>query len=579
MRKTIILYLLLCLNQLIYGQINKALFSNINTYVPFENVILKTNADVVFTGENLYYKIYCLLDKTNTYSNISKIAYVELVGVNSNIVFKHKLKLENGVSQGDFFIPSNVKTGQYKLLAYTNWTKNNSINSFYEQDIYIINPYSSKHQIPIKNTTDENEVVQIELDEERIPNNSPNASVLIETFNTTQKTREKVTLNLVNNTKDNGNYSLSVRKVDKINIINKNPNINNIQTKNEVFYIPEIRGELLSGRIESLKKNVKVSDKTISLSIPDKNFIFKNVKTNSSGQFFFSIYENYSKSNAIIQVHAHNKEDYKILIDNPTFIDYSLLKFKPVSLSPKLENWIKKRSIDIQVENAYFSSKTDSTLMNKVSPPFYNHADKTYILDDYKRFPTLKETFIEVIYASSIKKEGDSFDFVVYDYENVDYNKNSNLTDQHPLVLIDGILIQDSNDIINYSSNKIRSISIVFGNYLYGSIVYNGILAFETIKGDFTINDKGEYIKNIELFKPLDKKYYYNPAYTTPQTLKRIPDYRSQLYWDPNVNLNKEYKILSFFTSDILGIYEVRLEGFTEKGQYIMETKYFNVVK
>ncbi len=49
-----------------------------------------------------------------------------------------------GVS-ADFFISSDLKSGTYKLIGYTNWMLN-AENSFFQQDIHIINPYLELNQ-------------------------------------------------------------------------------------------------------------------------------------------------------------------------------------------------------------------------------------------------------------------------------------------------------------------------------------------------------------------------------------------------------------------------------------------------
>ena len=47
----------------------------------------------------------------------------------------------------------------------------------------------------------------------------------------------------------------------------------------------------------------------------------------------------------------------------------------------------------------------------------------------------------------------------------------------------------------------------------------------------------------------------------------QIPDFRQQLLWIPNLKLNKDGTTIEFFTSDIIGNYEIRVEGFTVKGK------------
>ena len=73
--------------------------------------------------------------------------------------------------------------------------------------------------------------------------------------------------------------------------------------------------------------------------------------------------------------------------------------------------------------------------------------------------------------------------------------------------------------------------------------------------------------KDTQLFRPELAKQYYQQDYRYPQRYKRIPDYRSQLVWEPQFQLDGSSKDLSFYTSDVKGSFEVILEGFNEKGK------------
>ena len=97
--------------------------SDLNGYqdIPQEKVFVHYNTNLLFSGEYLYYRVYCFDANSNELSSLSKIAYVELVGEDKISVFKHKVRLNEGLGQGDYFIPTSVPSGNYKLIAYTQW--------------------------------------------------------------------------------------------------------------------------------------------------------------------------------------------------------------------------------------------------------------------------------------------------------------------------------------------------------------------------------------------------------------------------------------------------------------------------
>ena len=221
MLKKILVLVLLSSSCLMQSQIKKSpLTETFNMSIPQEKTYIQTNTNLLLAGEYLYYKVYCLEEKTGTYSKISKLAYVELVGSNNNVVFKHKLKLENSNAQGDFFIPSTILTGNYKLIVYTNWSKNKAYNSFYEHDIYILNPFTTEVQKIISSKTKMDTVIVQQsntIEDSVIYTPELKLSTNKEIYNTRQKAT--VTLTSDNYKTHRGNYSLSIRKLDSIEII------------------------------------------------------------------------------------------------------------------------------------------------------------------------------------------------------------------------------------------------------------------------------------------------------------------------------------------------------------------------
>ena len=98
-----------------------------------------------------------------------------------------------------------------------------------------------------------------------------------EIYNTRQKAT--VTLTSDNYKTHRGNYSLSIRKLDSIEII-KGFKLKSsvIKTPDDIFYLPELRGEIISGKIKALNAS-SVANIAVTLSIPGKDYIFKIVQS------------------------------------------------------------------------------------------------------------------------------------------------------------------------------------------------------------------------------------------------------------------------------------------------------------
>ncbi|WP_452598961.1 hypothetical protein [Pontimicrobium sp. MEBiC01747] len=538
-----------------------------------ERVNIITNTEFLLTGESIYYSFHVF--EGDNLSTISKIGYVELVGANKNQIIKHKLRLKNGMAQGDIFVPTKVKTGHYKLIGYTNWTKNNTTQHSFVKDIFIINPFSTSNNA-LKNDT----AIDISKKKKLITQAIVNKDISISTSKTNYKTREKIRIDILSNenkTIKNGNYTLSVRKLDSVYINNSNSNnYISLKNSNEVIYIPELRGELISGKITNIKNTKAVENVSISLSVTGENYIFKIAKTNKNGVFYFNLTEDYQEEKGILQIIETNKEDYKIELNANKYNNYEALTFNKLKLDPELKQNIEQRSIQNQIDNAYYEKKQDSLTAINASKPFYYPLGKEYLLDDYTRFKTVRETFIEVILDAAVRVNNESSRFIVYDYQAKD--NNSTISSLKPLVLVDGIIIDNNDDLLYYNCDNIKKITIVRGQYLYGAKLFDGIIDIETYLKDFKSSAKGDYIKKITLEKPIPLKNYYQPDYSSNKT-NRIPDYRRQLLWVPNVSFTSESLNFNTYASDNTGTYQVLLQGYDANGNKVTTTSYFTISK
>ena len=157
-----------------------------------------------------------------------------------------------------------------------------------------------------------------------------------------------------------------------------------------------------------------------------------------------------------------------------------------------------------------------------------------YDLDDYTRFPTIKETITEVVEQASTRQRGgkQSIHVRVYD-DDVESGLRS-------LLLIDGLFIQDHNSVVEAKAFKIKRISVVNEQYLYGAELFEGIISMESYEGDFLSSLPNIYNQQTELFIPQADKTYYKQDYSYPKRYQRIPDYRNQLLWEPSWVLDEE---------------------------------------
>ncbi|QCW98638.1 hypothetical protein FGM00_00320 [Aggregatimonas sangjinii] len=546
-----------------------------------ERVFAHLNTSLLLTGEYLYYSLYCFQANPLDISDISKIAYVELVGTDGDQVFKHKIRLEDGRGYGDFFIPTTVSSGSYKLLAYTQWMRNGDLSDFYQADITIINPYQSDQSgVRVAQSVEGDTIlvdkslessIKAEMDVEAISDVGP-LQIFIETENYTEREQVSVVLKARNEgVKVNGSYSVSVRRKDALKgaipqrsfefLKGISPQKNGyVGGKGQQVYLPELRGELFCGKVTAVENDYRVDNLKLAISVPGENFYFDAVMTDAAGSFCFNVNEQYGGDKMLFQVLTEQPERYTVMLDEPDPLQYSKLLFEEVDLASSLKSEILERSVHNQIENSYFQFRPDSLLFKPVEQIFDNKERKVFVLDDYTRFKTLGETIVEIIKDVSRQRVGQD-DYVIK-VKGFDYAASSELL---PLILMDGVHVQDHNALLEYDARTIQEITVMQHKLIFGPEVYLGALMIKTKNGSgFDALSARSAYSATTIFKPQNSKNYFIQSHEEGASNSSLPDDRIQLLWNPILEVEGGTIQINFFTSDVTGEFIISVEGFAD---------------
>ncbi len=95
---------------------------------------------------------------------------------------------------------------------------------------------------------------------------------------------------------------------------------------------------------------------------------------------------------------------------------------------------------------------------------------KTYFLDDYTRFKTMEEVMREYVTEVRVRNQQQVYNYKVY-------NENTKLFfEGDPLVLMDGVPVNNISKIINTDPLKVKKIDIVSRRFFLGNNTYDGIV-------------------------------------------------------------------------------------------------------
>ncbi|WP_143099966.1 hypothetical protein [Robiginitalea myxolifaciens] len=548
--------------------------------VPMEKAYLHLSTATIFSGEYLYYKFYNLNAATGRLSGISRVAYVSLIDPEGKEVFTQKLRLNKGMAYGDFFVNTDLLSGEYTLVGYTRWMQNGGIDQTFHQTVKIINPYNTKRAGILPDASDSLKTrVSFTLARENWPPFAPTEGGLIEMAMDTAVYGPRSPFNLqLRNFKGrlgHGSYSLTIKKVEELEgpavmsalqyavasagLVPKLP-----KRVGDSVALPEQRGELIYGQV--LQQGQPVSGQEVFLSVPGQQYVLKALDTDDAGNFYGYLRESYSNGQLIIQ--APSNESLEIVYKSAPKLDFSDLTNEQIALKAGDREAIVARSVQNQLENAFFSVKPDSVPAPELEDPFLGALPEITNLDEYTRFRTLEETLVEILNLVGYRKTptGRSYIRVAQDFETFDEEFNTDPA----LVLIDGVYIPDVDLIRNFDARLIKRIKVLRDPLVLGGLPYQGVVYFETFEGDFAENYQAPNALNTTLDLPQPQKLYFRQQHGVEGSeYESVPDFRNILLWEPELTIDGPELFLKGFTSDLTGTFEVVLEGFTTYGKPI----------
>lgn len=337
-------------------------------------------------------------------------------------------------------------------------------------------------------------------------------------------------------------------------------------TPRQVSFLPEIREEILTGNISDSAGHPVAGEK-VALTFPGKSYQVRIGKSDEQGDFVIPFQSAGSDTEVILTALDFNNK-FNIAMDNPFRSKFPDFNYQLPLFDSALVKKIIERSIRIQIENAYFDFAPEKPEPDQPAGeiPFHD----IYLLDDYKRFPTLKETFTEFITTANVRGNRD---YVI----ETTYFPGLSQVKYPPLVLLDGIPVSGERA-IQLSPYQVESIGVLPNRYFLGSLVADGIVGIKTFDGDygdFQFDALGNH-KKVSIMGVADGNEYSFPDYSEG-TYRHEADQRVQLYWDPYFRPWKGNSGFNFYTSDVPGEYEIVIEGFTQKGKPVTKIYSFLV--
>lgn len=560
-----------------------------------EELWLVTDRDIYISGENLYFKVFCLDSQTGIPSFVSKVAYVSLLDHTASPVAQAKVWLEGASGSGSFIIPDSLTTGHYLISTCTHWMRNFSPGLFAGKMISVINPVRYKtppenNQVSKLQATGESKNPDMKMPENSYPGK---AEIIAKTEKKVFLPRERVSVS-ISTTDANGNpvkcdLVMSVVKAFTcdstghdfscamaIKPVSHKSDYSGLPVPEDSLFMPEPEGHLVSGTVYSSVTGEPVPNTDMVLSFVSKNALCKFDRTNKKGVFCFIVHES-GKQEIVIQPFDQKADEFYVELNNPfpeVFAGYEPVDYV---IDTAMLKEISDAIISMQVQTLYSPFiKTSSGVSRKVYvPDFYGAPAYEVHLEEFIRLSSLKEVIKELIpVAFTETRDGKTGLTLISSSPDEPYLIN-------PFIMVDGVPVSDFEAVLNISPAEIEMIRVLNCRYYVSDISLGGIVDFKTVAGKLRSTNISVPGFRQEFDAPMSGSDFYSPQYLTEEEkLSRIPDFRNTLSWDPNIRTDSEGNAASeFYTSDEPGQYLISITGFTAEGLHVSGSVVISVLQ
>jgi hypothetical protein len=332
-----------------------------------------------------------------------------------------------------------------------------------------------------------------------------------------------------------------------------------------IAYQPEFDGHLVTGVVTNASTNRPAQGLSTYLSIPGSQVQFYPAFTDSTGRLQFDVRDYYGPGELVVQTDINSLSTYRVDITSP-FADAVSTDRRPLPLTVRetVAPDITKASIGMQVQNVYMQEQLSKFELPDIDTlSFYGKHGGVYYLDDFVRFTTVEEVLREYVLEVGVRRRNGEPQLVVSDFV------NKGFFTREPIILLDGVPVSHAK-ILAYDPLKIKKLQVIAARYLLGDFVYDGVVSFSTYRNNvenlqLVANSKTMLVdyEGLQL-----KREFFSPIYETEQQINnRLPDFRTLLYWSPDVKTNNSGTAnVDFYTGDTGGKYMVVIEGMDAGG-------------
>jgi hypothetical protein len=341
--------------------------------------------------------------------------------------------------------------------------------------------------------------------------------------------------------------------------------------QDEMTYLPEIRDVSVSGMLRRKETQEPVSGHKVYAAPLFKGSRIHIDRTDEQGRFIISLHGMEGPSDLYLCPESRDNENLELLVDNK--FSQVVPDFSPVPL--RLDSadlpLIREMMIDQQLPGTTGDEKKNADTVETSEKLDFFQGQQTIYLSDYVEFEKTENVFREIVPHVYLKRQGEDYRFKIE-------RNDGFLLPGEPLILFDNIPVFDPNKILQVKPSQIKSIQVVSQPYILGDFTMNGVII---------INSKTDNFADLDFPRGSTFLKYQGvstaPAFPAPiyrdasEHSSRRPDFRTTLYWNPDLIIDEQGVSVSFSASDRRGDYEIVVRGFDADGNYYYRRKTITV--
>ena len=453
-----------------------------------ERTYVCTDRHSYVAGEDVFCSVFCFDGGSGSLSDFSSVAYVELISPEGSAV-RVKMALQDGRGAGRLRLPSTLPTGNYRLIAYTALNRNEEDMDYFRGSrvISVYNTLSASRQ----------ESVVLDAAPAAVEGKGRPYGTAVEGKDRPYGAAAPAGLDLEqrgdslflrNSGTECLDFCLSLSISDALPdpegpgladfLEARSGDRATLRTDAELS-IPEYEGEIVSIRVPAMYSGV-----TAVLSGPGlRNDIYSST-VDSTGLVSFYTGNIYGDRDLVFELNSRDvNDDFSLEVLSP-FASPELDRdgVPELHLNGSVAEDLKRRSVAMQISRHFGIDEYMDSLQLRPDLLFKGGAMTVYEMDDYTRFPTMRETIVEYVREVHIRRQDG--EPVLKIVPGKSFESYSSMLGGNALVLVDGVPVSEHGRVLDLNPALLRRICIYPYDVSTGSCIYSGVVNFISFRGD-----------------------------------------------------------------------------------------------